>query len=427
MGINSNKSKPSNKSKSSKKEDWRYLDFEARQLFSPAAPINAADLFAGRREEIKRFIAAIAERGRHVILYGERGVGKTSLASIFHFLLSESTQLIRIRKQASPDDTYTSLWRKVFRDLTYTTYENIGYGNERTNIKSVADLYPDNIISDDVARELQKVQKATVIIFDEFDKISDIAAKKLMSHTIKLLSDLGVNSTIVIVGVADDINTIVDEHESVKRNLEEIKMPRMTKEELIEILSERLPRLHLGIDKAAQSKIVNLSRGLPEYVHSLGKYASINAISRKKKVIDENDVDVAIENVLHQSDQSSSNIFRKAIHSNKKNTLYEAVLLACALADTDDEGKFVANSLIAPLSTILKRKVSIPNFQANLAAFCKEERGKILEKYGKARAFKYRFHEPKMQPYIIMKGILSGKINGKMLKPPVYNVGSVAS
>lgn len=63
-----------------KKDDWQHLDFEARQLFSPAAPINAADLFAGRREEIKRFISAIDERGRHVILYGERGVGKTSLA-----------------------------------------------------------------------------------------------------------------------------------------------------------------------------------------------------------------------------------------------------------------------------------------------------------------------------------------------------------
>jgi hypothetical protein len=92
------------------------------------------------------------------------------------------------------------------------------------------------------------------------------------------------------------------------------------------------------------------------------------------------------------------------------------VLLACALAQTDDEGKFVANSLIAPLSNILQRKVNIPNFQANLAAFCKEDRGKILEKHGKARAFKYRFREPKMQPYIIMKGILSGKINEKMLK-----------
>lgn len=34
----------------------------------------------------------------------------------------------------------------------------------------------------------------------------------------------------------------------------------------------------------------------------------------------------------------------------------------------------------------------------------------------KISAFKYRFHEPKMQPYIIMKGILSGNIDEKILK-----------
>jgi Cdc6-like AAA superfamily ATPase len=399
-----------------KKEKWQQIDFEVGQLFSPAAPINAADLFAGRHEEIKRFLSAIAERGRHVILYGERGVGKTSLASIFHFLLSESSQIIHIRKQASPDDNYSSLWRKVFRDLTYTTKDNLGYGNEKENLKTVADIYCDDITSDDVARELDKIQKQTVIIFDEFDKICDLQTKKLMSHTIKLLSDLGIKSTIVLVGVADDINTIVDEHESVKRNLEEIKMPRMTKDELIEILSERLPRINLTITKNAQSKIVNLSRGLPEYVHALGKHAAIQAIHNKKHTIDEDDVDIAIKKLLHQSDQSSNNTYKKAIHSNKKNALYEPVILACALANTDDEGKFVANSLITPLNNILRRKISVPNFRANLAAFCKEERGKILEKHGKARAYNYRFHEPKMQPYIIMKGIMSGKINEKMLK-----------
>jgi hypothetical protein len=43
-----------------------------------------------------------------------------------------------------------------------------------------------------------------VIIFDEFDKIGEPDAKKLMSHTIKAILDAGANATILIVGVAED-------------------------------------------------------------------------------------------------------------------------------------------------------------------------------------------------------------------------------
>jgi len=399
--------------------EWQALEFQARQLFSPAAPINAVDLFSGRKDQIKRFIGAVADRGRHVVLYGERGVGKTSLASIFHLLIGGNNQgksmLIPIRKQASPEDDYSSLWKKVFRDLTYTVKEDMGYGKENDKIFSIADSYKEKITSDDVARELQRISLPVVIIFDEFDKIQDIETKKLMSHTIKLFSDLGVNSTIIIVGVADDINTLVDEHESVKRNLEEIKMPRMSKEELTEILSKRLSLLKLNIQDDALSKVINLSRGLPEYVHALGRNAALSAINLKKMTIDDSDIDTAIKCFLQQSDQSSNNAFKKATHSNKGNALYNDVLLACALAETDEEGRFTPTAVMNSLTKILNRKINISHFQAHLSAFCEDKRGKILEKHGTTRAFKYQFHEPKMQPYVIMQGIIAEKVDKSFL------------
>ena len=118
---------------------------------------------------------------------------------------------------------------------------------------------------------------------------------------------------------------------------------------------------------------------------------------------------------MQQSDQSTNNSFKKATHSNKKNALYNKVLLACALAETDDEGNFTPTAVMEPLTNILNRKISIGNFQSHLTAFCSEERGKILEKHGSPRAFKYRFREPKMQSYIIMQGILSKKVNERIL------------
>ena len=62
--------------------DWQAKRFEANQLFTPSTPINVADLFAGRQDQLSRIVDAVGERGRHVILYGERGVGKTSLSQI---------------------------------------------------------------------------------------------------------------------------------------------------------------------------------------------------------------------------------------------------------------------------------------------------------------------------------------------------------
>lgn len=398
-----------------KQTEWATLELRARELFSPAAPIDEADLFAGRTEQIGRLLDTIAERGKHAILYGERGVGKTSLTNIAHKLIGKALQkdVLPLRKQAAPNDDYDSLWRRIFRDVTYTSSTPAGYGKDEVITHNIAEAYKGMIVPDDVIRELAKISAhiTPVIIFDEFDKIESKETKLLMSHTIKALSDVGVNATIIIVGVADDINTLVDEHESIKRNIEEIKMPRMSIEELKEILNKRLPKLQMKMDGDARWKIITLARGLPEYVHSLGWGAVIQAIRDQRKLVSEADVDAAIQTMLRQSDQSSNNAYKKAIHSNRNDARYQEVLLACAMAKTDDEGKFTPTAVIEPLSKLRGKRVTIANFQSHLIAFCGEDRGKILELHGVTRAYKYRFREPKMQPYVIMQGINIGKVS----------------
>lgn len=54
------------------------------KVFSPIAPIKRKDFFFGRRMQLDHIVDAINETGQHAILYGERGVGKTSLANIMY-------------------------------------------------------------------------------------------------------------------------------------------------------------------------------------------------------------------------------------------------------------------------------------------------------------------------------------------------------
>jgi Cdc6-like AAA superfamily ATPase len=409
------------KSTSPPAPDWASLNFQIRQLFTPAAPIGKAELFAGRKLQISRLFDAIAETGRHAVLFGERGVGKTSLVNVFHELLTDpaiGASIRLIRKQASPSDTYTQLWRKVFRDIGYEKREEGAYGAEEVQRGSIADLYPKEIEPDDVIREVGRCATRIhpVIVFDEFDRIDDVATKRAMSHTIKAISDTGTAATIILVGVADDINTIVEEHASITRNISEIKMPRMSNGELNEILDSRYSKLGMSITGDARWKIVTLSRGLPEFAHSLGRAAALHAIAEKRPSISEDDVDAGIVQILAQSDQSASSAYKRAIDSNRKEALYSQVLLACAICKTDDEGKFTPKDVVQPLGGILGKKVDIANFQNHLAAFSGDERGGILERFGKERAYKYRFRDPKMQPYVLMQGIASSRLKNDALK-----------
>lgn len=393
-------------------EDWESIFFEASELFSPSTPLTENDLFAGRSSQIQTMLEATWEKGKHVVLYGERGVGKTSLAKLFsNFFPSTLRHVYVAREQADPTDDFSSLWRKVFKDIHFRLISD-GVGE----VKSIADTMNNKILPDDVRRELDGLftpNHIPIIIIDEYDKIIDQETNFLMANTIKSLSDYGVNVTVIIVGVADNIIDLIGEHESLQRCLEQVLMPRMEKSERIEVLNKIIPRLGLSLDDSALQKIVELSRGLPSYIHSLGLYSVQNACDRKSTNITNEDVDRAISRVLAKSQETTRQSYATAIHSNRGDSLYREVLLACALAETNDRGMFAPQAVCAPLASILKREslVEIAAFQQHLKKFITSERSHILTRKGRDRAFQFRFTDPMMHPFVIMKGIEQGLIN----------------
>jgi Cdc6-like AAA superfamily ATPase len=397
-------------------DDWLIKDQEAMSLFSPAAPINEADLFAGRVDQVRRLIEAVSEPGRHAILFGERGVGKTSLAKIFHMIMRGNRRNVALQvisKQCGPSDNFTTLWKRVFEDMSFVSAKESGEEH-----RPVADLYVDRQISpDDVLRELGSfnLNQNPLIIFDEFDRLEDSDARRLMSHTLKAISDTGINTTVLIVGVAEDVNALVAEHQSIERNITEIKMPRMSPDELREILDPRYTRLGMSINGDALWKIITLARGLPTYVHTLGRDSARETLKRRQLHIKEEDVDGAIKSLVYQSDQSTNRAYKQATDSNKRNSFRE-VLLACAICNADDDGRFSPSDIVEPYSGIVNKKTDVANIQSPLNGFCEEARGSILERTGKPRAYKYRFKDPKMQPYVIMQGIASGLLAADAFK-----------
>src|SRR5215471_18129795 len=53
-----------------------------REIFTPTRPKQNAKLFSGRADQLQRIISGIEDLRAHIMIYGERGSGKTSLANV---------------------------------------------------------------------------------------------------------------------------------------------------------------------------------------------------------------------------------------------------------------------------------------------------------------------------------------------------------
>lgn len=383
-------------------EDWQARIYDALEAFSPGAPIDALDLLAGRVPQIERMIETVMQRGQHAILYGERGVGKSSLANTFATrLFGGARTLTCIPVNCHPPDDFSAIWRKIFRRL-------------EVNGQPLALKYPGPIDPDEVVVELSGFSLNTVpiIILDEFDKLADRALRNLIANTIKNLSDRSVRTTVIIVGVADSVGDLIEEHESILRCLRQIPMQRMNFSELKEIIEKRLPTLGMKIRPDALAHIVSLSRGLPHYTHLFGQQAAKKTLENHNLIIDINNVEDAIPACINETAQTIREQYHTATMSPRKGNIYKEVLLSAALAQVDDLGYFAPADLQKSLSALLTRgAVQVSLFGAHLKNLCDPDRGKILEQTGSERKYRYRFVEPMMQPFILMQALRSNRIS----------------
>jgi hypothetical protein len=309
-----------------------------------ALPITKKDLFAGRRKQLAEALQAIFNAGQHVIVFGEPGVGKTSLASVvddFAKLEPLQQDILVSKIDCSSEDTFDSVWRKMFDGITVLPE---GEEDETKRITISKKIGKTEITPYIVQKELAPISSTTllVLIFDEFNIIKEPKVRLLFAETIKTLSNSAMTATLFLVGVADNVDQLLEKHQLAGRNLIEILMPRMSPDEAKQILIDNgLEKIGMGIEDQAVKRVIQMAQGLPNYVHALGKNAAILAIDEFKRNVRLNHVDAAIDKCLEQASHSIKSSYTKATSRGRKN-LFKEVLLACALAKKDDLSSFAA-------------------------------------------------------------------------------------
>jgi hypothetical protein len=252
-----------------------------------------------------------------------------------------------------------------------------------------------------------------LVVLDEFDRIGDFGSTQLFADLIKTISDDLLRCTLAIVGVGDDVDGLISGHRSVERSLRQIAIPRMSPGEIAEVVVggfetfERRSGVKIDITTTAISYIVQMSQGFPHYAHLLAGSIGEVALRDGASKVNQGLIGVALSRAMNEAQQSIRANYTAAVTSVVKTAQFAPTLLACALAKVDELSFFSPADVSEPLSLLLGTRKETADFIHRLHKFT-DDPSWILETRGEGRRTRYRFSNPLMRPFVIIKGVRDG-------------------
>lgn len=257
------------------------MDAQARarmkllEAFTPSQPVGDRKRFAGRTEILTQLIRAIEEQRLHTVIYGARGLGKTSVLHVLAQAARDARYLV-VYVSCGSDSNFDEVFRTVAASIPMLFHSTVGPTSQEVEKgQMLADILPSTPISARVASDyLAKiVGTRVVIVLDEFDRSESPLFRRDVAELIKNLSDRLVRVQLVIAGVAANLVELIEHTPSIQRNLYALQVPWMTVSEIRMLIKNGEELGGVRFDENATRAIVTAAHGSP-YIASL---ISLNA------------------------------------------------------------------------------------------------------------------------------------------------------
>lgn len=204
----------------------------------------AYDVFLSCASSDKPIVRRLAERLKNDglrVWFDDWSIhGKTSLVNMIDEILPDH-RVAPITCEST--DTFATMWSRVLRQIVLR-YEVIGIGLRpmlETQTVTLSELMDqDDIRASEVAEALKSVPAPTVIVLDEFDRVTNQQAKAetrdlLLTSTADLLKNLSDNNLpvkVIPIGVGQNITSLIGSHPSCDRCLTGVEIPVMQEAEI---------------------------------------------------------------------------------------------------------------------------------------------------------------------------------------------------
>lgn len=269
------------------------------EVLSASRPIHSIEHLKGRDKELDTIRKSLYAPGRHVFVYGDRGVGKSSLGQTAA-LQYQGSDASPIFVSGSPDDTFNTVIanivsqaiRRPRTESVKTTKSlsveiggiRIGEGSETSGIDIASTI---RSIGDAVALLEQIAEKRggdSAVVIDEFDAIPDPTERNKFAALLKQMGDRSINVKFIFTGIGKSLDELLGAHQSSYRQLETVELPRLGWNARREIVQAAADAFGLELDNNVNWRIAMVSDGFPYYIHLITEKILWAAFSAEETV-----------------------------------------------------------------------------------------------------------------------------------------------
>lgn len=298
------------------------------KAFSPHAHVETEERFVGRVNELAKVKGLVANPGLHLVIYGERGTGKTSLALTGTSALAPGRRIVVV---CGKRHHFTDICREIALQLVEAFPKRLIYDASAGTIRCDGATFPTATIGRDVIRVLlPKGAEPFVIVIDEVDTIQHPDSQAELAEFAKYLSTVLQNVHLAIVGVSRTANLLLAGHESNVRTLHQVSLDRMPDAEMLLVLQRGLDVLSLGIDANTRDELLALADRSPYYLHLIARAAAEKTLDRHASTLEAFDLQEGLKAVAVDADAELRNEYDVAVASGKGSLTFEYVLHALA-------------------------------------------------------------------------------------------------
>lgn len=251
-----------------------------RDNLTPAKPISNPQHLRGRQAKLVQIDRAFNSPGMHIFIYGDRGVGKTSLAQSAA-VLHQSADAHPIIVACDQQVTFFKLVQDIVNqcvpanELGKKNQEKFKLGIPGLSyevskaIEQCAAPEPKSI--NDAILFMKYVRKfhskEPVVIVDEFDQLKRVEDRKFFADLIKQISDQNVGIRLIFCGIGSSLEDLIGVHLSTDRYVCPVQLEPLTHDARWEIITSAATALGVQVDHDLKVRIGQISDGFPYYVH----------------------------------------------------------------------------------------------------------------------------------------------------------------